>query len=418
MPEGHGSFIDLTGTANVYAHEINTLPGFGRIIAQVDGIERYDRILSIARPQDVALLKAAPDPGYLDWLDELGLGTRRLLVLKNPAREVLPVRIRTNGTRNKLARLLGEQNDGAVFCPYYAGPLEEAASDHLGLPMYADRPAVERFDSKIRFRETCQACGVPVVEGTVLEAGAGITEWLRQIGRFRKKTGIVLIRGEFGASASTTYVFTAPDRERITRIVGEAAPHDRFLVEPFLQKCSSPSTNWFLTRGGKVIHLRTSNQLLEDGISHAGNEFPLNRGARLLQDWSRTIAARMHAAGFVGPFGIDFLETEAGFFATECNPRVTGAMYPWEIVRILEGRHGPIPAARSENVRLRIKGIPFVDIRRRLQPYLYDGRKRDAAVFPFNTGPLSHGKFTLLTVAGSKLETAALVRRVTAVLNR
>ena len=79
--ENNGSFVDLLGSPIVFLHEINTLPNFSKIISQVEGIEKYDRAISIARPDDVILTKTQPEKAYLDWLRSVNLGTDKIIVL-------------------------------------------------------------------------------------------------------------------------------------------------------------------------------------------------------------------------------------------------------------------------------------------------------------------------------------------------
>ena len=66
-----GSYVEELGRTRVFAHEIGTLPGFEHIIDKVKGIERYDRVIAIARKNDVAFLKERPEQAYVDWLGKM-----------------------------------------------------------------------------------------------------------------------------------------------------------------------------------------------------------------------------------------------------------------------------------------------------------------------------------------------------------
>ena len=83
-----GSFIELLGSPRVFIHDINTLPGFEKIIPQVDGIEKYDRATAVARPQDVVIVKTPPEKDYLQWLYEVRLGTKNIVVLQGQFHEI------------------------------------------------------------------------------------------------------------------------------------------------------------------------------------------------------------------------------------------------------------------------------------------------------------------------------------------
>lgn len=405
------SFVELLGSPRVFLHEITTLPGLTKLIAQVDGIQKYDRAIAIARPEDVILLKSRPEKSYLQWLEDVGLGSQKIIVLNGKNTETLPERVLNKDITQKLEALLGSTKNQAVLSPYYGGPLEKHASDWLGLFMYAEPDAVQRFDSKINFKQLCKKVGVPVVEFAIFDTRQGVHELVQLIKIMSSKTGKVIVRGEYGASASTTYVLDHLDLKLINEIVDSSKPGDRYLVEPFYKTLSSPSSVWFITKARTIVHLRTSNQLLEEGIIHVGNEFPVQFDEEQVNSYSFRIAKRLAEECFLGPFGIDYIETEKGIYATECNPRVTGAMYPWELVFILE-KKGPIKAARAENIHLPRKGLTFEALRKLWKNVLYNGHNEEGVIVPFNAGPISEGKVTVLGTGSSKEKVDSLFKDI------
>ena len=403
--EKTGSFVDLLGSPVVFMHDINTLPKFSKIISQVDGIDKYERALPVARSEDVVMTKYSPDRTYLQWLESVGLGSKRIIVLNGNTQETLPERIMKRQAKEKLRTFLGHRERNAVVSPYYGGPLEERASRYLGLDMYAKTDAVTRFDSKINFKNMCHKIGVPFIEDKIFTVGSktnGLNYLLNIIREIMVETGKVIVRGEFGASASTTYVIDRLDSPLFKEIANSSLPGDRYLVEPFYDSLSQPSSVWFISRNRKIVHLKTSNQLLDEETSHIGNEFPVNFNEKLVQELSFKIAKYLCMEGFIGPFGIDFVETKTGMYAAECNPRVTGAMYPWELVHRFNERNGSIKAARSENIHLPRKGLRFRDLMKVWGDVLYDGQNRVGTIVPFNVGPIAEGKVTVLGTGSSK----------------
>jgi hypothetical protein len=91
-------------------------------------------------------------------------------------------------------------------------------------------------------------------------------------------------------------------------------------------------------------------------------------------------------------------------------------MYPWDIVHILEKRHGPVAAARSRNLHLPLGGAGFSHLRRIWKDLLYDGRRKHGSLVPFNVGPLREGKVTAVGTGASREDVKELfeeaVRRV------
>jgi len=396
----HGSFIESMGSPRVFAHDIDTLPCFSGIIQQVPDIRKYDRVIAIARAEDVVYLKSAPDRAYLQWLREVDLGPKNIVVLKGREDRSLPERIMNNGSKNTLDSLLGNIRQNAVFSPYYGGRLERKASEHLGLFMYSNTEVTEEMDNKIVFKQICRELDIPVVEGSMVTTEMTESEVCRVVNHMLNRTGSVILRGEYGASASTIHVLHCKDEVFLRELIGNSPPGTRFLVEPFFKKLSSPSSVWFIKQDGTIVHLRTSDQILENGISHLGNEFPVRFDEGYVDRLSFRFAKYLAHRGFIGPFGLDYIETKEGIFATECNPRMTGAIYPWELVYLLE-RKGPVRAARSENIRLPRELRNFNALRRVWSDVLYTGDSSEGVIIPYNVGPIKAGKITVLGTGSS-----------------
>ncbi|MFV2016545.1 MAG: hypothetical protein ACC656_14030, partial [Candidatus Heimdallarchaeota archaeon] len=120
----HGSYVELLGSPRVFMHDINTLPMFSNIISTVDEIEKYERVLAIARQDDIILTKNKPEKSYLKWLKSVGLGTNNILVVNGISHETLPERVVKNDLRKKIDQILGSNKENASFSPYYGGTLE------------------------------------------------------------------------------------------------------------------------------------------------------------------------------------------------------------------------------------------------------------------------------------------------------
>lgn len=407
--ENSGSFVDLLGSPIVFLHEINTLPNFSKIISQVEGIEKYDRAISIARPDDVILTKTQPEKAYLNWLRGVDLGTDKIIVLNGNSKETLPERALNNGTKYRIQSYLADGQKSAILSPYFGGFLEQKVSSFLNLEMYSQPQIVRKYDSKINFKSICRKIGVPVIDEDIFTINSKSDKTLITLVEVVKKklveTGKVIIRGEYGASASTTYVLNDPTSPLLQELISNSKKGDRYMVESFYHTKSDPSSVWFITKNRRIFHLKTSNQILDEETSHMGNEFPVHFDERQIKNLSYIIAIQFMREGYIGPFGLDYIETKDGFFAAECNPRVTGSIYPWELVTRLENRdHTRIHAARSENFHMPRKGMAFSDLQEIWEPYLYDGQQITGVIIPFNVGPISNGKISVLGTGSSERE--------------
>ncbi len=411
--EDCGSFVDQLGSPVVFLHEINTLPNFSKIITQVEGIERYDRAISIARPNDVILTKTHPEKSYLRWLQSVNLGTNRIIVLDGSPKETLPERVLKNGTKYTIRSHLGNRQKKAVLSPYFGGLLEQQVSTYLDLEMYSSPHIVRKFDSKINFKNACRKIGVPVIDEVIFTINSKSERCLMALVKVVKtklvETGKVILRGEYGASASTTYVLDNLTSPLLRELIHHSQPGDRYMVEPFYETQSNPSSVWFISKNKRILHLKTSNQILDEETSHMGNEFPAFFDEQEVKRLSYKIAQHFVSEGYIGPFGLDYIERKDGFFAAECNPRVTGSMYPWELVTRLENRDGRIKAAKSENLHMPRKGLTFTDLQRIWDALLYDGEQTTGVILPFNVGPISDGKISVLGTGSSSKQVETLL---------
>lgn len=417
-----GSFVESLGSPVVFLHEINTLPNFSRILSQVDGIQKYDRAIAIARPEDVLLTKVQPEKSYLEWLESVGLGTNKIIVANGSRNETLPERVIKNGTKSIINSYLGSRRKTAVLSPYFGGLKEQKVSRYLDMDMYSRPSIVRKYDSKINFKELCRKLGVPVIKESIFTSKSGKKHSLKSLVEITcqniGETGKVILRGEYGASASSTYVVDSLTSPLLDDLINESKPGYRYLVEPYYESFSSPSSVWFITKEKKTIHLKTSNQILDAETSHIGNEFPFQFDEELVRGFSHKIAQQFKFEGFIGPFGIDYVETKQGIFAVECNPRVTGAMYPWELVNRIEKYNGNIKAARSENIHMPRNGLNFSDLQQVWGSILYDGHRSTDIILPFNVGPISDGKVTVLCTGTSKKNVSSLLNYAKSSLNR
>ena len=416
----NGSYVDLLGSPRVFLHEINTLPMFSKIISAVDEIEKYERVLPISRTNDIVLAKSEPEKSYVQWLRSVGLGAGKLLVVNGKTNETLPERVLKNGFRNKVDNYLGKQKEHASVCPYYGGRLEQNASRHLNLNMYANSKLVRKYDSKVNFKALCKNVGVPVVEDVILDRRSNLSKEnlnsnLKKIQELLSFTGKIIVKGEFGASGSTTHVYNNFEMKNLKQIVVAHDPNNKILIEPFFRLTSSPSSLWFISQDKTISHIKTSDQFFSDQVVHEGNEFPFKFNEKEINTLSFKIATQLAKNGYIGPFGIDFIESDNNFYAVECNPRVTGATYPWELVHLLNSKHGKsdyIKSARAQNIHLSKKFLTFKQLMYKWKKYLYTGDSPNGVVLPYNVGPIKSGKISVLITGSSKKEVFELFEKI------
>ncbi|MBI1970159.1 ATP-grasp domain-containing protein [Candidatus Woesearchaeota archaeon] len=415
------SYLDLLGSPRIFVHDLSVLPTYQKIPKYLLGEGKFDRAVAIAQPEDVVLLSEKPDPDYVHWLQSVGLGTRHLIMLPGKKTDPLVNRLLHHSVKKTLNIALNNQKKNsqkknvvknAVLAPYYADKQVAKIGKQLGIPVYASPALSEKLSGKVYFEQMCKRIGIPILKDTIFHVDDGLERFQSIIKHAIKTTDQVIIRGDFGSGGKVTFVIDDNKPETVQNIFLRTHHHELYIIEPFFNAICSPSSLWFITKEGKIFHLQTSLQLIEKNVMYAGNEYPGVPKNSLVQQYSYRIAKELKKEGFIGIFGIDFLETTKGVFALECNPRVTGAMYPWELVKLMEKRHGTINAARAEYIQTR--RITFRKVQQMLETMLYDGRRAEGKVIPYNVGSLRspHPSIALVGMGSSTKKVRELFEKV------
>jgi hypothetical protein len=396
-PNKNEAFADLLGQKVLFMHDVLSVRGWNPPSTS----KLQQRAMFLARPDDVVVFRGMPDVAYAEWLDESGFGTRNVVVADGDLTQTMTDLVISNRLALEAVNSMLD-SESAVVSHIQVSAGEQQASDSLGLFSYSNPVQIEHIDSKLRFKDLCQRLGVPVSEYALFENEGNPRALSALISDMIGKTGRAIVRSEFRAG---NYLFDNPDPERVEKLVEEGLGN-RYLVEPLHDVSVSPSSQWFITREGRPIKLGLSKQILKigEGIAYSGNEFNHDYDDSEITESSLRIVREMAKEGFIGPLGFDFITTSDGSLATECNPRINFSIYPLNLLKELENRHGPVGVAVSKTVATSKDGT-FEDMKTSLGEMLYDGREGTGRVVPFDTGALKQGLAAFL-VTGSSVEEA------------
>ena len=122
-----------------------------------------------------------------------------------------------------------------------------------------------------------------------------------------------------------------------------------FLVESYYELEASPNVSMFIDpRTGDITCLSVSDQVLDPQLRHLGNRYPSR--ATLVDQMvaaARRFCVWLRDRRITGHQGFDFCEYrepasgQRKMFFAELNPRVTGATYPTQVLKRLNGLHAP-----------------------------------------------------------------------------
>ncbi|PZT78164.1 hypothetical protein DNK56_32515 [Streptomyces sp. AC1-42W] len=387
--------------------------------------------LLLAGRNDHVVLKAAPDPEHLGYLDELGLDLPRVHTPSgsDPGRTVTRDALADPALQETL-RALGP---GARIVPHGASVLEEQLSDRTGLPLGAPSAALcKAVNSKIYSRAIAEATGLRQAPGwscgdlaELDTALAGARELLRAGRR-------VVVKDAFGVSGKGINVIDDERRlDTLRRMIDRRARRsgdDRvvLVVEEWVDKATDLNYQFTLGRDGSV-HFDFVKEALTEGGVHKGHRFPAQLSDHQLGTVRHTVEVlgeRLAADGYFGVVGVDAMTDPQGgvYPVVEINARHNMSTYQ---ARLQERFLGPAchTLARHYPVRLRTP-LGFGRLRALLGELLFTGSGGGLLVSNFSTlnaaatqdGTAYEGRLHALLIGDSPRSLGRTDEAVTALL--
>lgn len=413
-------------TPRVYLHSPSEAPDAAEVARRIPEFERYgERALLLARPGDLVCLAHPVDDRYLRFLRALRLGPRAedvLLVEGVAPGSGLSARLAADP--RSFDRLAGRLTRAtrATLVPFFAGPatavLARALVARIGCPVHVEGgppSLVRRLHEKRAARALARMLRIPFAPGTVVRtlrrgpsARRDFTAFGNAVRHWCVPTGRAIVRGSSGASGSSTFVLEPDGLDDLVESLAGRTDNDAYLVQPFFDASVSPNVEVVATPGSE-FQATATDQILSPDLVYQGSRHPsLARAVdRMLED-SLRMARWMHAKGFGGRVGFDFVEhdgsTEPGYFLCEINPRVNGASYPVELVARLGELAAELgaPAPRAFVARfVAVDAASYPEVEERCEFLLYDSG-RGEGIIPHTTGGLEYGKLGVTSLADTR----------------
>ena len=382
-----------------------------------------ERSLLMATSGDIVCLHHRPDPDYLLYLNQLGIGPHLADCIVCPDLDAdsklpLPEKLAANRAcwQQFCERLAGAEE--ILLDTYITTRFEQEFADRLqaclpGIVALTGGPCevVEQFDQKHRVREAALELGVPVAPGEVSEVNCA-ADWFGLASAIRRHmvhTGKVIVRGTSGNSGSSVHLIN--DAQEVVRgleRIEQSDPNTIFLVEALVEVTSSPNIGMRIDPATREIDcVSCTEQVLAAGLSHAGNRYPISSAERLpamlraADRFSRFLSDR----GLIGHIGFDFCVHDSpiagpGYLLAEINPRLNGATYfqtLYEALGQIQATHGRPPLGAFHSVTMPTQIDNFAALRRELGDLLYVPGCEQGVV-PLNLGFLAQGKCCLSMV--------------------
>lgn len=354
----------LLGNFEVEEEWARDEPGLPRVAFTAGSavVHRMDAFtLLLAGKNDHVVLKAAPDPDHLGYLEELGLDLPRVHTVSggDPGQTVTRDALADPALQETL-RALGPD---ARIVPHGTSVREEELSGLTGLPLGTPPAALcKAVNSKVYSRAVAEATGLRQATGwscgnlTELDAAFEEARFLLRVGRR------VVVKDAFGVSGKGISVLADERRlDTLRRMIDRRAARsgdDRvvLVVEEWVDKTADLNYQFTLGRDGSVHFDFVKEAITEDGV-HKGHRFPA-RLTTLQLDAVRhaveVLGRRLAADGYFGVVGVDAMtDPQGGLYpVVEINARHNMSTYQTRLQERFLGP-GSHALARHYPVRLR-----------------------------------------------------------------
>jgi Pre ATP-grasp domain/ATP-grasp domain len=379
-------------------------------------VNRMDELaVTLAGDQDHVLLKASPDPGYLDCLARLDLPLPRLVAAgsSHPERNVTLDALATPEVLERLSKLAAE---GAYLLPHGVSAAEEELAERTGLPLAAPPAAIcKPVNSKVYSRRLADRLGLRQPTGwacaTLDEFAAACRDARELLADGRR----VVVKDAYGVSGKGLMVVDDPDRlDRLHRMVATQARRsgsDRIglVVEEWVAKGVDLNYQFTVHRDGTVGFDFVKEAMTLRGV-HIGHRYPARLSGATheeLRRCSHALGSQLAADGYYGVVGVDAMtDPDGGLYpVTEINARHNMSTYQASLIERLLAP-GMVALARQYPLRL-TAALPFDRLRAGMGALLLDR--------PGGTGLVVHAFATVNAGAGTQPFPGRLYGLLTAV---
>ena len=358
-------------------------------LAKITGVHHYEErmlymLMLLRRPQMrvIYVTSQAISPIVVDYFLHLlsgipGSHARRRLTLfdcSDASQTPLSAKIlRRPRMLERVRRAMGPPDQAHLVC-FNSSPLERTLAVELGIPLYANDPALYDLGTKSGSREVFREAGIALPDGYERLTGASdIAEALSALKTHHPdlRRAVVKLNDGFSGEGNALFYYdgvdgtTATERrhqilERLPELRFEARGErwERYLskyeemggvVEMFVegQHKRSPSAQCRVNAMGKPQPISTHDQVLggPSGQVFEGCTFPADPVYRLdVQEAGLAVARVLASRGVVGRFGIDFVSVPEAradgemawrHYAIEINLRKGGTTHPFLTLRFL-----------------------------------------------------------------------------------
>ncbi|MBI2344262.1 MAG: ATP-grasp domain-containing protein [Deltaproteobacteria bacterium] len=291
-------------------------------------------VLLLARPQDIVILRRAPDSQFLAYLQEYGLARCRMLIVQHddPTLDICELICRDPPT---LAALAAHPLRNRLRFFFYGATI---AADQLvqdtGIPnISASSDVTHRVNDKCF---SSRLTGLPhTVPSLIANSPAALYDIATRL--LQETHGKVLLKDPMGVSGRGIRMCasTAELEHYLEYLQRRSINSCTMIVETFIEKRHDLNYQFFLHPSGRVSYYLYKEALVE-GCKHLGHFTPAMPDAHIeatCRHAADVIGAALASARYTGLVGVDGLVAQNGtvYPLLEINARLNNSSFQWAL---------------------------------------------------------------------------------------
>jgi len=364
--------------------------------------EYPERALLLVDSDDYIILNHYPDQDYLDYLMDIGIGTRNILIPATQG-ESLSDNVLKDEQLLTFLRKLGETENQVVLHPYMSTPAEAEIASKINATVNGPPPELAmKINSKIYLPSLLHELALPIPEYKIANSVTVIETAKQLIDKYQK----IIILGEHSYGGLAVWPITNKEAlNAFKQKVSKCKTTERFLVEKMYEVLCSQNIQYLMS-SDSIQELGMTDQILDDKLEHHGNTYP-SSATQLdkIKSYSHRIGEKLQSQGYKGLLGIDLIETlDGNVFVVDINGRANASSFGLNVIGKLfpdsyQQKHFKI--LTHINVG---KKVTFAELKEILGKETLFDKQTGQGFIPYNTGFLQWGKLSAIVIANTQRE--------------
>jgi D-alanine-D-alanine ligase-like ATP-grasp enzyme len=350
--------------------------------------------LWLAGEPDAVVLREAPDPEFLSYLERIGMALPTIVITQpGKATDSISQAILNSEECSRKLNSLKSADSDLYLLAYGNTVLEQEIANATGIPLLGPEGAVcAAVNSKIFSRRLSLRLGLLTIPGYECESLEDLEEAFRQMKPRVSAGSKIVLKEAMGVSGKGLVVMEQSGKMDqvldLFRRSHKAGRKYAFVVEEWIDKEKDINYQVLITPAGDVRFLAIKESFAR-GAVHAGHRCPPELTEIQLDSYhsaALAIGKELHHAGYSGIAGIDSIVDREGrvYPVLEINARFNMSTYQLSLERALE------PGSRFivKNYSLSLQSpLRFQDLADGLGDSLFGlhGRMRGVGVMCFAT---------------------------------